>query len=111
KICGGSCLTNQHYVVMIDYRVLIEIAASQAENAEGLEITRSDIVALCCGTLIHRQNFSVRAGVKHVTGGGGNQRDVAADRRALKTWNCIQRGQRSFHETLPCGGIGIWRLR
>ena len=96
---------------MIGHIVFVDIASSQNWNAEGLEITRSDIVARGCGPFIHRQDFTVRAGVKHVAGGSGDQRNVAADRRALQTWNSIQRGQRFFHETLARGGIGICRLR
>ena len=69
---------------MIGHVVLIEIASSQDWNAECLQIIRSNIVARGCGTFIHRQNFSVRASVKHVTAGSGDQRDVAADRGALK---------------------------
>src|SRR5438876_8458339 len=103
-------LTDQHHVLMIGYVMLIEIASRQNRNAPGLEIIRSDIVAGGCGTLIQRQNFSVRPGVKRVTGGGGDQRNIGADRGALDTWNPLQRRESFFHETLAGGDIGIWRL-
>src|SRR5207237_8601048 len=96
---------------MIGYVVLIDIASRQDGNAAVLEITRRNIVARGGGPLIHRQNFTIRAGVKHVSGGGGDQRDIATDRGALDRWNLLQRRQSFFHETLARGGIGIGRLR
>src|SRR5437667_3102849 len=96
---------------MIGHVVLIDIASRQDGNAEGLEITRSNIMARSCGTLIYRQDLPVWARVKHVSSGGGDQRDVAADRGALESRDLMQRGESFFHETLARGGIGICRLR
>ena len=95
---------------MIGYVVLVELATRQNGNAPGFKIIRSDIVARGRGTLVQRQNFPIRAGVKRVAGGGGDQRNVRADRGALETWNPLQRRESFFHETLAGGDIGIWRL-
>ena len=96
---------------MIVHIVLIEIAPSQNWNAPRLEIIRSNIVARGRGTLIHRQNLTVRARVKSCTASAGEQWDVAADCRALESWNRVQRSESLFHEMLARGWIGILRLR
>src|SRR5438067_4754537 len=82
---AGTRLADQHHVLVAGNVVLIELASRHDGYAEGLKIVRRDLMVRGGGPFIHRQNFSVRAGVKHVTGGGGNEWDVAADRGALET--------------------------
>src|SRR6266496_2931840 len=96
---------------MVGQIVLVEIASSQNWNAPRLEIIGSNIMARGRGTFIKRQNLPVRARVKRCIAGAGEQRNVAADRRALESWNRVQRGESLFHETLARGWIGILRLR
>src|SRR5204862_5360656 len=84
---AGTLLADQHHVLIAGNVVLIELASRHDGYAEGLKIVRRDLMVRGGGPFIYRQNFPVRAGVKHVTGGGGDQWDVAADRRALDTWN------------------------
>src|SRR5436190_21606680 len=92
---------------MIGQIVLIEIASSQNWNAPRLEIIGSNILTWVRVTLIHRQNLSVRARVKRCTAGASEQRNVAADRGALESWNCVQRGEGFFHQMLPGRQIRI----
>src|SRR5882724_7224143 len=96
---------------MIGHVVLVEITSSQNRNGPGSEIIGSYVVVGSCGPFVDRQNLAVSAGIKCVTGGGGDERNVAADCCALETWNCAQRSESSFHETLARGLVGIRRLR
>src|SRR5207237_8855853 len=95
---------------MIGHVVLIEFASGQDGNAESLKIIWSDIVAGSRGPSINRQDVAVRTRVKHVSGGGRDQWDIAADRSALDTWNRAQRSQSLFPETVAGGQIGILSL-
>src|SRR5205814_5115654 len=103
-------LADQHHVLMIGYVMLVELASRQNGNAPGFKIIRSDIVARGRGTLVQRQNFSVPPGVKRVTGGGGDQWIIGADRGALDTWNPLHRRESFFYETWAGVDIWIWRL-
>src|SRR6059058_6523906 len=106
-ISAGVLALDTRSVLMIGQIVLIDIASSQNWNAPSLEIIRRNIVERRRCALIQRQNIPLITRIKRLTGGAVEQRDVAADRRALESWNHAQRGESLFHEMLARSRIRI----
>ena len=106
-----ASLADQDHILILYYIVFIEIATGKKRDAKCLKVIGGDIVTRGRGTLIDRQNRAIGARIKRLTTGAGEQGDVTADRRALDSWDGVQRGESSFHETLARGRIGILRLR
>ena len=95
--------TDQKHILTIRGVMLVEIASGQKGNAPGFKVIRRNVVTGRGRAFIDGQNFAIGARIKHVAPASSQQRNVGADRRALETSDRMQRGQRSFCETLTRG--------
>src|SRR5439155_19447575 len=102
-------LTDQTNFLSVGGVVFIEVTASQERHSPGLEISGSNLVTRHDLTLLNWQNITIAPRIKITT--EANQRNIAADVRALKPGHTAQRIQCLFKKTLTRRTVGVLRGR
>ena len=89
--------------------VLIELTASQKRHSPGLEISGSNLVTGRDRALLDWRNITIAPRIKITT--EANQRNIAADGRALETRETAQLMECLFNKTLTRRSVWILRGR
>ena len=102
-------LTDQTNFLSVGGVVFIEVTASQEWHSPGLEISGSNLVTRHDLTLLDWRNITIAPRIKITT--EANQRNIAADGRALEPGNTAQLMQRLFNKTLTRRTVWVLRGR
>ena len=102
-------LTDQTNFLSVGGVVFIEVTASQERHSPSLEISGSNLVTGHDRALLDWRNIAIAPRIKITT--EANQRNIAADSRALETRNTAQLMQCLFNKTLTRRRVGILRGR
>src|SRR5436190_1896559 len=104
-----TSLTDQTNFLSVGGVVFIELTASQKWHSPRLEISGSNLVTGRDRALLDWRNIAITPRIKVTT--EANQRNIAADGRALETRNTAQFIKRLFNKTLTRRKVGILRGR
>ena len=104
-----SGLTDQTNFLSVGGVVLIELTASQKRDSPCLEISGSNVVTGRDRALLDWRNFTIVPRIKITT--EANQRNIAADGRALETRETAQLMECLFNKTLTRRRVEILRGR
>src|SRR5439155_12996690 len=102
-------LTDQTNFLSVGGIVFIEVTASQERHSPGFEISGSNLVTRHDLTLLDWRNITIAPRVKIAT--EANQRNIAADGRALERGNTAQRMECLFNKTLTRRTVWVLRGR
>src|SRR5213075_659421 len=102
-------LTDQTNFLSVGGVVFIELAASQKRHSPGLEVSGSNLVTRHDLTLLDWRNIMIAPRIKITT--EANQRNIAANSRALEPGNTAQLMQCLFNKTLTRRTVWVLRGR
>src|SRR6266550_3581698 len=105
--CTG--LTDQTNFLSVGGVVFIEVTAREKRHFPRLEISGSNLVTRHDLTLLDRRNITIAPRIKITT--ETDQRNVAADGRALEPGNTAQLTQCLFNKTLTRRAVRVLRRR